>query len=62
MPLLDAWCPVCKAERFDILVKNTANPVFCECGGVMEKQLPLPHMHPKGRGTHRTDYDAPTRT
>lgn len=61
MPLVDTWCPACKTERVDVLVKRTADPVFCDCGARMEKQLPLPHMHPQGRGTHRTDYNAPTR-
>lgn len=65
MPVYDFVCPICGAEKNDVLMKMTsvkADYPYCDgCSEYMEKKVSKANASFKGSGFHATDYHAPTR-
>ena len=62
MMLIDVQCSNCSYKMIDQLVKNPKElPKCVQCGQPTERLYTGYSMQPKGRGTHRSDYNSPTK-
>jgi uncharacterized Zn finger protein len=60
--MIDVKCQNCSYEQIDIMVKDPKKlPKCTQCGQPTERMYTGYSMQPKGKGTHRSDYNSPTR-